>query len=178
MVVLPIKSKKLVKEFLLYLRSRNPRDALLFQTGVNTALRISDLLRLQVKQVAYPDGEIKRYIDINEKKNKKHNRILITSTLNTVYKAYIKRYGLDQDDYLFFRIKRADPDITRPITRDWASKVLVAAALDLKIRYFNRHRIKAFFQGLTLKVVTLPRLVGGRLRFLGLTLKKTSWLQN
>jgi len=142
MVVLPIKDKKTVGDFLDYLRSQNPRDALLFQTGINTSLRISDILRLQVKHVAYPNGEIKKYIDIKEKKTSKHNRILITSTLTKVYKAYIERYKLDQDDYLFFRVKGADPDKTTPITRDWASKILVEAAEKQGIKYFNTQSMR------------------------------------
>ena len=142
MVVLPIKDKDTVRKFLEYLRGINPRDALLFQTGVNTSLRISDILRLQVKHVAYPNGEIKKYIDIKEKKTGKHNRILITSTLSKVFKAYISRYLDNQEDYLFFREKGADPDRTTPITRDWASKILVAASEHLGIKYFNTQSMR------------------------------------
>jgi len=143
MVVLPIKDKKVVKEFLEYLRAKNPRDALLFQTGVNTSLRISDLLRLQVKHVAYPDGNIRKYIDINEKKTGKHNRILITSTLTKVYKAYIERYKLKQDSYLFFIIKKgADSEISTPIKRDWASKIIVSAADHLGLEYINTQSMR------------------------------------
>ena len=142
MVILPIKDKQTVRDFLEYLRGINPRDALLFQTGVNTSLRISDILRLQVKHVAYPNGEIRKYIDINEKKTGKHNRILITTPLSKVFKAYIARYLDSQDDYLFFREKGADPDKTTPITRDWASKILVAAADHQGLKYFNTQSMR------------------------------------
>ena len=104
-----------------------------FQTGINTILRIGDLLRLTVKHVANPDYTIRKYIDIKEQKTSKYNRILITSTLAPKLKAYIKRYGLDYpDDYLFYK-QRNKKDVNIPITRDWASKVLVKAATECGI---------------------------------------------
>jgi len=142
MITLPIKSKKKVEEMLIALRSQSPRDALLFQTGVNTILRISDILRLQVRHVA-TDGEIHKYIDIREQKTRKNNRILITSTLAPVLKAYIERYGLEDDDYIFFRTKGIiESDNTIPITRDWASKVLCAAAKACNIKNFNTQSMR------------------------------------
>ena len=137
---LPIKSRDKVKEMLNYLRSRSPRDALLFQTGVNTALRISDLLTLQVRHVS-ENNEIKEYIDIKEQKTGKSNRIKITSTLSIVLKAYIERYGLKTDDYLFFRIKH-DHGKNLPIGRDRASKILVAAAKACNIDHCNTRSMR------------------------------------
>ena len=139
---LPIEDRKKVEQMLNNLRAKNPRDALLFQTGINTILRIGDLLRLTVKHVANPDYTIRKYIDIKEQKTSKYNRILITSTLAPKLKAYIKRYGLDYpDDYLFYK-QRNKKDINIPVTRDWVSKVLVKAAKECGIENFNTQSMR------------------------------------
>lgn len=145
---LPIRDRDKISEMLNYLRGRSPRDALLFQTGVNTVLRIGDLLRLQVHHVA-DNGEIRQYIDIIESKTGKPNRIIIVSKptedtpvpLSLVLKAYIERYNLKPDSYLFFKIKH-DKGKNRPITRDWSSKILCAAAKACKIDHFNTQSMR------------------------------------
>ena len=146
---LPIKNRKKVADVLDYLRSRSPRDALLFQTGINTSLRIGDLLRLKVHHVAETDNIIRQYIDIKEKKTGKPNRIKIVCEvtednplpLSIVLKAYITRYGLKSDDYLFFKMKN-NHDQSTPITRDWASKILVAAATACNVDHFNTQSMR------------------------------------
>ncbi|MEE9571533.1 MAG: tyrosine-type recombinase/integrase [Candidatus Neomarinimicrobiota bacterium] len=138
---LPITDREDVKKMLAYLRARSPRDALLFQTGVNTILRIGDLLKLTVKHVAKSDGTIRKYIDIKEQKTSKYNRIVITSTLAPVLKKYISNYNLDPDDYLFYRYWKCK-DFNIPITRDWSSKILCAAAEACGIENFNTHSMR------------------------------------
>lgn len=139
---LPIEDRKKVKKMLANLRGKNPRDALLFQTGVNTILRIGDLLRLTVGHVANPDYTIKKYIDIREQKTSKYNRIIITKTLAPKFRAYIKRYKLTYpDNYLFYKM-RNKKDVNIPITRDWASKVLVKAAKECGILNFNTQSMR------------------------------------
>ena len=49
----------------------HPRDYLLFVMGVNTALRIGDLLSLKVGDVLDPRGEVVDYIHLREKKTGK-----------------------------------------------------------------------------------------------------------
>ena len=141
---LPIEDREKVLEMLRYLRGINPRDALLFQTGINTILRIGDLLRLTVRHVMHPGTNytIKKYIDIREQKTKKHNRIIITSTLAPVLKAYITRYiGNKPDYYLFYRIKN-NKDVNTRITCDWASKILCRAAIACGIENFNTQSMR------------------------------------
>lgn len=139
---LPIADREKVKKMLTNLRGKNPRDALLFQTGVNTILRIGDLLRLTVGHVANPDYTIKKYIDIREQKTSKYNRIIITKTLAPKLRAYIKRYKLTYpDNYLFYKM-RNKKDVNVPITRDWASKVLVKAAKECGISNFNTQSMR------------------------------------
>ncbi len=141
---LPIEDRQKVLDMLDYLRGKNPRDALLFQTGVNTILRIGDLLRLTARTVMDPGPTIKirKYLDIKEQKTGKYNRIIITSTLSPILKAYVERYiGSDPDHYLFYRMKD-NKDVNIPITRDWASKILCRAAKYCGIENFNTQSMR------------------------------------
>ncbi len=58
---------------------------LLFCVGINSGLRISDILRLNVSDV-----KNKEYISIVEKKTKKYKKIPINPKLKTMFKIYTK----------------------------------------------------------------------------------------
>lgn len=140
----PIKDRKKVLEMLNFLRNSSPRDALMFQTGINTVLKISDLLRLKVSHVAHRDLSPKKYIDIEKKK---HNRIFITSKLAPVLQAYIARYELQYDDYLFFRYTISGnaehiEEENKPISKRQASYILVRAAKACNIENFNTESMR------------------------------------
>ena len=51
MKVEPIKSKDDIRNMLEILEYRNPRDKILFAIGIYTGLRISDILKLKVKDI-------------------------------------------------------------------------------------------------------------------------------
>lgn len=46
----------------------NIRDLLLFELGINSALRISDLLRLRIKDLFENDGTPREFFDMKEAK--------------------------------------------------------------------------------------------------------------
>ena len=60
------------------------RDYLLFCIGINTGLRISDILNLDVIDVQNKD-----YITIVEKKTKKHKKIALNNTFQTIIKDFL-----------------------------------------------------------------------------------------
>ena len=65
----PIKDKKKVLAIKRNLKEeKNPRNYLLFVMGINTALRISDLLSLKIKDIIDSKGDIKKYLFAKEKK--------------------------------------------------------------------------------------------------------------
>ena len=101
-------------------RVLSPRDRLLFVIGINSGLRISDILRLKV-------GDIRgqEFITIREKKTGKAKRFRINNAIKREFKRYeasIKRL-LSDDDYLFPSRKGG-----KPITRFQAYRVLNDAA--------------------------------------------------
>ena len=71
----PIRSKLKVMAIKAFLKDRSARDYLLFCLGINTALRVSDLLKLRVKDVVDGAGQVKKVLRIREGKTGKERRI-------------------------------------------------------------------------------------------------------
>ena len=65
-IVEPIRNKKDLERIEEFLERHNKRNRLIFAIGINTGLRVSDILGLNVEDV---DG--KSYVEIKEKKNRK-----------------------------------------------------------------------------------------------------------
>ncbi len=115
--VQPIRSRQIVRDIYDYLNEKNPRDALMYAMGIYTGLRISDILRLKVRDV-----KDKKYITIREKKTNKEKRIFISSFLQKTIRTYIN----GKKDYeCLFHGKR---QINIPISRQRAYKILREAA--------------------------------------------------
>jgi len=113
--VQPIRDIKKIKAIKGNLKKRNPRDFLLFTLGINTGLRISDLLKLKVEDVKDQTGEIKEYLDLNEKKTKKQRLIYINDEVRLALEYYFNKTGIyDLDRYLFISDKT---HINKPISR-------------------------------------------------------------
>jgi integrase len=104
----PIKSTQKVfaiKQYILgdqYSERYRARDYLLFIFGINSALRISDLLSLKVKDVLNSQGEIKEYLKIRTRKTKKELAILINESIKKALENYFEKEKFpDPNDYLF-----------------------------------------------------------------------------
>jgi len=113
--VQPIRDLKKIRAIKGNLRKRNPRDFLLFTLGINTGLRISDVLKLKVEDVKDRTGEIKEYLDLNEKKTKKQRLIYLNSEVRNALEYYFDKTGIYHlDRYLFISDKTK---INKPISR-------------------------------------------------------------
>src|SRR5690625_5434179 len=91
--VMPLKSIRdieRIKESL----SNNPRNLLLFTIGINTALRISDILTLKVRDVS------DTHIEITERKTSKRSRIKINDSIRSALRDLIPA-DANLDDWLF-----------------------------------------------------------------------------
>lgn len=92
--VQPFRSETEIDDFLFFLRrtKNHKRDVFLFQFGLNTGLRMSDIVGLKV-------GDINKSEPIiTEKKTGKKKRLFLDG-IQDVIQNYIK--GMDDDDYLF-----------------------------------------------------------------------------
>ena len=92
-IVDPIRDKDDIKAMKEYLREWNERNYLLFLFGINSGLRVGDILRIRVKDV---QGW---HIKIKEQKTGKQKQIKMTKTLKKEVREYIKDMPLHY--YLF-----------------------------------------------------------------------------
>ena len=99
-LVEPIKSKKDIDRIEKYLEKHSRRNRLIFAFGVNTGLRVSDILGLNVEDV-----EGKNYVEIREKKTGKYKRFPLNSKLKALIKDYLKErenlYAIGDETPLF-----------------------------------------------------------------------------
>jgi integrase len=97
-VVSPIRDIKDIKKIKRKLKD-NPRNLLLFTLGINNGLRISDLLKIRVKDVKHlSEGEV---CIIKEGKTGKQNVLGMNKESRKVLDIYLNEVDLNEDDYLF-----------------------------------------------------------------------------
>ena len=83
-IVEPIRQIESIRKVENILEKQNYRNLLLFDIGINTGLRISDLLALNVSDV-----KNKEYIELNEKKTGKFKKIPLNKKLKILIKNYV-----------------------------------------------------------------------------------------
>jgi len=127
----PITNKFLIDRIKNYLKSKNTRDYILFLLGINTGLRISDLLNLKV-------CDIKNIIYIKEKKTGKENFILLNKSVKRELNKYIitKKYN----DYLF-----TARYTNRKLSRIRAYKILKEVGEVFNINHLGCHSLRKTF---------------------------------
>lgn len=97
----PIKSRKDIKAVEQYLKEHNERDYVLWVLGLNSGLRVSDIVGLNVSDVVD-----KTHITIIEKKTQKRKSFYINDKLKNVLKIFIKGRNLDEPLFLGKQGKR------------------------------------------------------------------------
>jgi len=120
--VSPIRDKKQLEAMKSFLKGRDIRDYLMLLVGIFSALRISDILRLKLKDI-WDGRKLTEFIMLNEKKTGKAKRFPITKNLNRAIILFKKEYDLEQDDYVFQSRKGSG----KPITRQHAAFILSQA---------------------------------------------------
>lgn len=123
-IVEPIRSKKKIDAMKKYLKGMNQRDYVLFVLGINSGLRIGDLLKLKIEDVA-PNNRI----SIREQKTGKIKDFPLSETCIKAIKEYVKSTG-ENDGYLFKSRKGMD----QAISRIQAYRILNEAAKSIGIK--------------------------------------------
>ncbi|MEK3721995.1 site-specific integrase [Paenibacillus sp. FSL H8-0034] len=137
--VQPIRDPQKLEAIKEHLKDTNERDYILFLIGINTGLRISDILPLQVKNVKGT------HIDIVEKKTQKRQLIMMNDTLRNELTAYVT--GKPDDEYLFpsRSIKTKTRIKSSPIDRSMAYKILSGAARKFGLNEIGCHTLRKTF---------------------------------
>lgn len=108
-IVEPIRSKTKINEIKRLMEQKwNIRDLLLFTFWINSGLRISDMIWLQVKHFFNNDWSMKDWITLKEQKTKKTNYITINGNIKKILELYKKKYWSlceNENNYIFFHQK-------------------------------------------------------------------------
>jgi integrase len=138
MTVEPIRDKKLVNKIQMYLKGKSLRDWLMFNVGVNTGLRISDILRLKVSDIKTDKNNYREHVTIKEKKTGKIKKFKLNNAVKKYIDEYLKNNNLGHDEYLFQSRKGEN----KPITGVQAYRILEEAAKALGIEDFGTHSMR------------------------------------
>lgn len=130
-IVEPIRERKKIETIkkLLFLKSK--RDYCLFVLGINSGLRISDLLNLKIHDVVDDNNLIRDRITIREKKTNKTKDFPLVSNSQTAIKEYLANRQYDLSDPLFLSKKQCYGK--KPIQRDQAYKIINNVAKEIGI---------------------------------------------
>jgi site-specific recombinase XerD len=174
----PIRDRKKIAQIKNLLRcQRRHRDLLLFVVGINSALRISDLLQLQLIQFIDEDGKVKKRFWIKEQKRGKRHEIAINQSIQETLMEYIEAcpHILENPrSFLFFNSKTG-----QPIKRGQAWKFITSICKEVGLRgNYGTHSLRktwgyhARMQGVDLALIMYKlnhNSIAYTKRYLGIT---------
>lgn len=123
----PIRNTDELYAFRMYYKNEKPntRNYTLIVLGLNTALRISDLLSLKWESVYHFQNHIFRdHVLVCEQKTKKKNNIFLNENAKEALEIYFNERKPKETDYLF--TKKTCPN--KPLNRSQAYRIVKAAA--------------------------------------------------
>lgn len=130
--VQPIRSKRKIDAMK---KALPPMYRLMFVIGINSALRVSDLLALKVGDVRDKD-----FITVTEQKTGKKKRFKINAAIKREVKNYLATGNFSDDEYLF-----RSPRGNKPISRVAAWKALNKAAAEVGLEEIGTHTLRKTF---------------------------------
>jgi len=130
----PIRDSKKVEDISIYLRKGSERNYIMFILGINSGLRISDILKLRIKDI-----KNKEYINLREKKTGKQ-RIF---PFNAFIKKELKNYCEEREmnEYLI----KSRQNKNTPLSRQMAYKIIREAGESQGIGNLGTHSMRKTF---------------------------------
>jgi len=138
-IVEPIRSKQKIFEMKKNLSEKSQRDYFLFVIGINTGLRISDILNLKIEDIKDKD-----FIRIREKKTGKEKLISINNNLKEEIAKYIK--DKKESDFLFQSKAFNNKTVNKPLSRISAYRILNQSAKEIGLQIpIGTHTLRKTF---------------------------------
>jgi integrase len=141
--VQPIRDPKKIVAMRELLRAQNPRDELLFIVGINTALRISDLLSLTLSDVTDISGKILEEISMKEQKTGKIRSFPLNRVIRENLAEWLPR--LEANENLNASLFPSQKGEGEAITRWHARRVLAAAGEAVGLKNIGTHSLRKTF---------------------------------
>lgn len=144
----PIRNKELLEDFKDYYKTNkyNLRNYTLIMLGLNSALRINDILHIKHSDIFY-NKRIKEYIIINEHKTHKENQIYLNDTIREVlsqYHEYLVNLSVykEGNPYLFPSLSSKE----KPLSRCQAYRIIKKAAENVGLEeHISCHSLRKTF---------------------------------
>lgn len=161
----PIRDLTTVQDIADYLKEKNEKYYIMYMVGIYSGLRISDILRLKVRDVRGKDK-----IKIREKKTGKEKLFPINKALAAALATYCE--GKKDYDYLV----PSDRAANKAVSREYAYRVIRAAGERFGLESIGTHTLRKtfgyWFYQQTKDVVLLMRIFnhsseGVTLRYIG-----------
>jgi integrase len=133
-IVEPIRDLEKIEEIKNFLKKKSYRDYVLFNLGINCGLRISDLLKLKVKDVRG-----KYHLKLKETKTKKNKNQKLPLPVVEILEDYIE--GKDDDEYLF----QSRKGVNKPLQRQRAFSIIKEAAEHVGLESIATHTLRKTF---------------------------------
>ena len=133
--VQPIRDPDTIQLIENFLKAKSIRDYILFLLGIHTALRISDILSLQVK-----DLKDKNFLVIKEKKTRRKKNNERTIELHPRLKRELKSFLKDREPHEYVIKSRIGKN--RPISRERAYMILKEVAEEFGVDSLGCHSMR------------------------------------
>ena len=131
-IVYPIKDKEKIAQMKKIL-STNKRNLLLFNLGINSGLRVSDILALDIKDV-----KDKSFIELREQKTNKYKQFPINEKIQSDIKKFIQNKNINEPLFLSQKENK--------LSRVQAYKILRKAAIEVGIEvHIGTHSLRKTF---------------------------------
>ncbi|ANX11834.1 integrase [Fictibacillus arsenicus] len=121
-----IKQINAIKRFL---KKQSDRDYVLFVFGINTGLKITEMLSIKVEDIMTEQSCIKSYYSWVPKEGESTKEVFLNETVQKILFLYIQSANLKSEDYLFLSKKTK-----MPITRQQAYRIISQAAAQVGIK--------------------------------------------
>ena len=155
----PIKDTAQLKRFKEYylLQKPNPRNHMLIVIGLNSALRISDILGLTYGDIyRYEKGAWKTQLTVREQKTGKTNRIYINREIRDILEMYLNPKEKEASSWLFSSQIQAEQHLSRFQAFRIIKKAATFAGVDTNI---SCHSLRKTFGYHAWKQGTPPALL-------------------
>lgn len=129
--VQPIRDPEIIKAIKKDLKAeKNIRNYILFEIGINTGLRISDILQLRVRDLK------KNYLYLTEIKTKKQKQFEMNPQVRRELLTYLE--GRDDDEFLI----KSRQGVNKPLKRSMTYKILRKIAKKYGLEQIGNHTLR------------------------------------
>lgn len=138
----PIRDLDKISSMKKILLARSERDYLLFVLGINSAYRISDLIRVRFHDVIDEKQKVRSHLSMIEQKTGTENKVALSKGVQKAIVSYVQaHYKGDSNEFVF----RSRKGVNQHIRREQAWQILSDAAKEIGLENIGTHSLRKTF---------------------------------